>query len=527
MKSIKGKRVGKYQILEEIGRGGMAVVYKALDTTLDRVVALKVLAPHLAWEPGFIVRFRREAKTAANLEHPNVVTIYEIGEAEGSHYIAMQYIEGHTLKDIVDREGALPLSTVVNLVDQLASALDYAHAQGVVHRDVKPSNVIVDAKGHVTLTDFGIVKAADGTRLTKTGATLGTPEYMSPEQVENKAVGPASDTYSLGVVVYEMLAGRVPFSGTTPHVLHAHVYEEPPAIGRVRRGLPTAIQDIVKKALAKDPRQRYRTAGEMARALTEAARAKIHEPRTVRAEVVRRPTPASGFPVLAIAGGVGGAIILILGIWAAFGRSPGVVSVGVLPSPIATRIASVTPAKRVMPTATLTPTGTPTPSHTPTRTSPPTDTPTATSTSTNTPTPLPSTPTPTRRPTTATPTPSAPTATSPPPFYYRTANVGCYHSGDKFIEGMVYEGATPKNGVTVRLSSAPDGPNAADYLTGTDRARPGHYIHPREAGDTGTYYVWIVDASGQRISEIGMIQFNNEGPDSPTACGRGVVDFVH
>lgn len=355
MKTIMGKRLGKYQILGEIGRGGMAVVYKALDTTLDRVVALKVLAPHLTWEPGFIARFRREAKTAANLNHPNIVTIYEIGQAEDSHYIAMQYIAGPTLKEIIDREGALPVATAVNIVNQLASALDYAHSQGVVHRDIKPSNVIVDAKGHVTLTDFGIVKAADGTRLTTTGATLGTPEYMSPEQVENKAIGPPSDIYSLGVVVYEMLAGKAPFTGTTPHVLHAHVYEEPPNIGSLRRELPAPVEGIVKKALAKDPRQRYRTAGEMARAMAQAARAKIHEPPTLMAEAVTAPARPRGLPMWAIAGGGAGAIILVLSIWALLGRSPGPPSVAVMPSPTLTGIAPVSAAKTATPTSTARP----------------------------------------------------------------------------------------------------------------------------------------------------------------------------
>jgi len=191
---------------------------------------------------------------------------------------------------------------------------------------------------------------------------------------------------------------------------------------------------------------------------------------------------------------------------------------------------TVTPTRALMPTFTATPTDTPTPVATDTPT--PTNTPTPTDTPTNTPipTPTPTSPpaaTPTPKPPTATPTPSAPTATPTPTYYYKTANVGCYHSGDTFIEGTVYEGTTPKNGVTVRLSWAPDGPAAADDVSGTDPGRPGCYFHPRSKGETGTYYVWVVDASGKRISDIGVIQFNNEGPDSPTACWRGVVDFVH
>ena len=198
--------------------------------------------------------------------------------------------------------------------------------------------------------------------------------------------------------------------------------------------------------------------------------------------------------------------------------------VGQAPTP------TVTPSRALRPTFTATPTDTPTPvatdTPTPTSTPTPTDTPTNTPISTPTPT-SPPTATPTPKPPTATPTLSAPTATPTPTYYYKTANVGCYHSGDTFIEGTVYEGGEKKNGVTVRLSWAPDGPAAVDYVSGTDPDKPGGYLHPRSKGETGTYYVWVVDASGKRISDIGMIQFNNEGPDSPTACWRGQVDFVH
>lgn len=197
------------------------------------------------------------------------------------------------------------------------------------------------------------------------------------------------------------------------------------------------------------------------------------------------------------------------------------------PTPTVTPTRALKPTFTATPTTSPTPTATDTPTPTETPTNTPIPTPTPTSPPTATPTPKPPTPTPAPRPPTATPTPRTPTATPTPTYYYKTANVGCYHSGDTFIEGTVYEGTVPKNGVTVRLSWSPDGPRAADCVTGTDPGRPGYYVHPRTRGETGTYYVWVVDASGKRLSDIGMIQFNNEGPHSPTACWLGVVDFVH
>ncbi len=210
-------------------------------------------------------------------------------------------------------------------------------------------------------------------------------------------------------------------------------------------------------------------------------------------------------------------LILLVVLGCSFGNL-----VGQAPTP------TPTPTRTLKPTFTPIPTDTPTPVATDTPV--PTDTPTPTETPTNTPVPTPTSPpiaTPTPKPPAATPTPSAPTPTPPPSYEYLTANVGCYHAGDTFIEGTVWEGGEPKNGVTVRLSWAPDGPAAANYVTGTDAGRPGYYVHIRTRGETGTYYVWVVDDSGKRISNIGMIQFNTEGPNSPTACSRGVVDFVH
>ena len=297
---LTGRSLGKYQILEEIGRGGFAAVYKALDTTLDRVVALKALAPHLTWDNTFLSRFKQEARAAASLHHPNIVIIYEVGQIEEVHYIAMEYLAGRSLSDILDEEGALPLPEVVSILEQLASALDYTHASDLIHRDIKPSNTIVSEMGHATLTDFGIVRATAGTRLTATGTIMGTPEYMSPEQVMEEEVGPASDIYSLGIVCYEMLAGEAPFTGTTAAVLHAQVYEEPPFLRELNPDLPEGVAAVTHRALAKDPADRYASAGEMARALgaaTEGIAVPVVPSPTV--PVRERPSEAVAIPTKA------------------------------------------------------------------------------------------------------------------------------------------------------------------------------------------------------------------------------------
>jgi hypothetical protein len=278
------EKLGKYKIIEEVGRGGFAAVYKAVDTTLDRTVALKVLAPHLLWDPTFVQRFQREAKVAANLDHPNIVTIHEVSQIEGVYFIAMRFLEGQTLSQILEAEGPLPVAQVQAIIEQIASALDYAHARGFVHRDVKPSNIIVADDGWATLTDFGLVKAGEGTQITASGVVFGTPEYMSPEQAEGKALDARSDIYSLGVVLFEMLAGRAPFlADTTPAVMYKHVHEPPP-LGELPSNLPQGVVAVVEKTLAKDPAGRFQTMAKMVEALR---RAVAEAP--VPAEVVPSP----------------------------------------------------------------------------------------------------------------------------------------------------------------------------------------------------------------------------------------------
>ena len=256
--------LGKYAIIEEIGRGGFAVVYKALDTALNRTVTLKVLAPHLHWDPTFIARFRQEAHVVASLKHPNMAIIHDIDEVEGRLYIAMEYLPGRPLSQIIEEQGASSLEDVISILRQVASALEYAHEQGLVHRDVKPSNIIVADDGHVTLTDFGLVKALESSGLTSKDKVAGTPEYMSPEQAESKPVDGRSDLYSLGIVAYEMLTGRVPFKGdSTPSTLYAQVHTPPPLLRDFVPDLPAEVERAINKMLAKTPDDRDQTAGEL------------------------------------------------------------------------------------------------------------------------------------------------------------------------------------------------------------------------------------------------------------------------
>ncbi len=290
------KRLGKYEIIGEIGRGGFAAVYEAVDTTLDRTVALKALAPHLLWDPSFLERFQQEAKLAASLKHPNIVVIYEFGTLEGVVYIAMEYLGGQNLARLIREEGALALSRILRITSQVTSALDYAHSRDLVHRDIKPSNVMIGAGDHATVTDFGIAKAAAATALTTTGKIFGTPEYMSPEQaMGTRELDARSDNYSLGVVVYQMFTGQVPFSGETPlGVMRCHTDEPPPPPSQINPAISPAVEAILLKALAKEREKRYQKAGDMALALEEALReeAEVKERAEARAREERAKAEA-------------------------------------------------------------------------------------------------------------------------------------------------------------------------------------------------------------------------------------------
>ncbi len=278
-RNLVGDRLGKYEIQSEIGKGGMGIVYLGYDPLLDRQVAIKVLAPHLVWEEGFVERFLREARASARIKHPNIVTIHDVGQDGDQFYFVMEYLEGQTLAEYVRERGSLPLGEVESILRPVADALDYAHQHGLVHRDIKPGNIVIGPTGQVTLTDFGIARAAQETRLTTAGTIMGTPEYMSPEQAWGEDVDYRTDLYSLAVVAYEMLSGRVPFRGTTPHaVLYKQIHEPPPPIQETRPELPASVDLVLARALSKEPSRRYTTVTAFVDELGQALQGQVIEP---------------------------------------------------------------------------------------------------------------------------------------------------------------------------------------------------------------------------------------------------------
>jgi eukaryotic-like serine/threonine-protein kinase len=302
-----------------LGSGGMANVYRAFDTNLQRMVAIKVLSPAAAAQPGFVDRFRQEARLIANLRHPNIVHVYDFGQHENAIYMVQELLAGPTLEtwmsDLAARGTRPTPQAVIEIVTQLADALDAAHAAGIIHRDVKPGNALWNDQGQLVLTDFGIAKQVmSDTSQTQFGLVLGTPSYLSPEQAQSLPLTPASDVYSLGVVLYELLAGNVPFRGTTPmHVVMDHIQTSPPPLP-IRPDLLPEIETVVQRALAKDPVARFGSANELARALARAwAEVPVHPPTKAdihneATRVWQRPTPAASQPsnsMPAAAAGVG------------------------------------------------------------------------------------------------------------------------------------------------------------------------------------------------------------------------------
>jgi serine/threonine protein kinase len=268
---MEPRRIASYTLLEPIGHGGMAAVYRARQETLDRTVAVKVLSEHLATSDEFMARFTREARTAANMRHPNVITVHDFGQDErGVPYLVLEYVDGATLADLMD--AGLEDSRIPDLLDQIAAGLDYAHSRGVIHRDVKPGNVLLTEDRRVVLADFGLAWLLEGAiHLTLTGGVIGTPEYMSPEQASGQRVDARTDVYALGVVLFEMLTGDRPFTGDSPiGILLKHVQAPVPSIAALRPDLPPAVDMVVQQALAKDPDQRFQTASALARVFREA-----------------------------------------------------------------------------------------------------------------------------------------------------------------------------------------------------------------------------------------------------------------
>lgn len=286
--SLVGQQVGNYEVLRELGRGGMGVVYRAHEASLNRPVALKVLAPQLASDPAFAQRFLREARAAAGLNHPNVVTVYAVGEHEGSPYIAMEYIRGESLADRIERTGRLSVDEAVAITTAVAGALAAAHRQGLIHRDVKPQNIMLDDTGRPRLLDFGLVKATEGnTALTETGVQLGTPQYMAPEQVQGKPVDGRTDIFALGVVLFEMLTGRAPFQASTPMAVMYQITHEPlPPLRQVCPDVSPALAQLVTNMTAKSPTGRFMRAESV-----------VEELRRVRDGNAPASAPASFVPI--------------------------------------------------------------------------------------------------------------------------------------------------------------------------------------------------------------------------------------
>jgi serine/threonine-protein kinase len=346
MDTMIGQTFGPYKITEKIGEGGMAVVYKGYQKSLNRYVAIKVLRAELAQDQEFVTRFRREALAVAELSHPNILHVYDAGFLNNIYYIVMAYVEGGSLKDLIG-QGPVELNYAISIATQLADALHHAHQRGLIHRDVKPNNILMSRDGRPLLTDFGIAKALhESTGLTRTGTSIGTPEYMAPEQIQGQKVDGRTDIYALGIVLYEMLIGWVPFTATTPvAALYKQVNEPPAPLRQANINVPDWLDAVVLKALAKSPSDRFQQASDLAEALRQkqaprkvptpppaTTRRRAREPRAEKAE------RGMLLPVL-----IGGIVVLLLalvavGVFLLWGNGGGATPTPMIVTRVVTRV---------------------------------------------------------------------------------------------------------------------------------------------------------------------------------------------
>src|SRR5438067_1029274 len=286
MRAMQTEVLGeRYKLQDPIGRGGMATIYRGQDLRMDRVVAIKVLREVYSTDPKFVTRFQREAKAASALQHPNIVQVYDYGQTDGNYFIVMELVEGTDLRRYLRSRGVLAVDRAIIIAHDVALGLGAAHRRGIVHRDVKPQNVLVGRDGSIKLTDFGIAsvyKDINAERLTTTGMTLGTVQYYAPEQAQGEIVSPAADVYALGIVMYEMLTGRTPFDGDTPvAVAMQHIQDVPQPPSQLNPNIPPALEEIILRCLEKVPEMRFRDGSSLARALETLGEAEMDEIATV------------------------------------------------------------------------------------------------------------------------------------------------------------------------------------------------------------------------------------------------------
>jgi serine/threonine protein kinase len=307
-----GRILGCYQLLNELGRGGMGAVYKANDYSRDRIVAMKILPSELAYTRTFMQRFEREIETLQRLRHPNIVQMYDVGEVDELRFYCMEYVDGGSVERRLEVEGRFPLADAVDIAYQVTEALEYAHAQGVVHRDIKPANILLIREGTAKLTDFGVAKVVEATQVTVTSGIVGTIEYLAPEQATGGAITPATDIYSLGATLYEMVTGRSPFQADTPtQILHKQLHSLPEQPKYLRPEMPDRLNDAILKMLEKQPERRISSAQALKRELERIKVQLALHGRPLSAEVLRRQRSWQDWIPL----GMGLGLLLLVGLF--------------------------------------------------------------------------------------------------------------------------------------------------------------------------------------------------------------------